>query len=296
MRQVAKKALPRNLINLFEEGLKAYFDELEALPNKLKEAMGYSLFSKGKRFRPLLVLLWGEAYGSEAKRLLPTACAIEYIHTYSLIHDDLPALDDDDLRRGRPTLHRVYGEALALLAGDALFAEAFSLISRKQAGSARQVNQVLKEISGAVGAGGMVGGQVVDILLQGKDFTQADLDYISLRKTALLIKVACRVGAILAGASEEELTLVGEYGECLGRAFQIVDDILDEVGETVVTGKSVGSDRGKSKATFPALLGVNESFKQAKFWVKKAKKSLEKIDIPTSSLADIADFVVERKF
>jgi geranylgeranyl diphosphate synthase type II len=293
---MAKRVFPQNLINLVEEGLKTYFDEFEELPIELKEAMGYSLFSGGKRFRPLLVLLWGEAFGSEPTGLLPAACAIEYIHTYSLIHDDLPALDDDDLRRGKPTLHCVYGEALALLAGDALFAEAFSLISRKQTGSAGQINQVLKEISEAVGASGMVGGQVVDILLQGRDFTQADLDYISLHKTALLIKVACRVGAILAGASEETLALVGEYGECLGRAFQIVDDILDEVGETAVMGKSRGSDRGKSKATFPALLGVDESFKQAKFWIKKAKKSLEKIDVPTGSLADIADFVVERKF
>ncbi len=296
MRQVAKKVLPQNLINLVEEGLKTYFNELDGLPNELKEAMGYSLFSGGKRFRPLLVLLWGEVFGAEPKRLLPTACAIEYIHTYSLIHDDLPALDDDDLRRGKPTLHRVYGEALALLAGDALFAEAFSLISRKQSGSARQINQVLREISEAVGASGMVGGQVVDILLQGKNFTQADLDYVSLHKTALLIKAACRVGAILAGASEDALALVGEYGECLGRAFQIVDDILDEVGETTVMGKSRGSDRGKNKATFPAFLGVNESFKQAKFWVRKAKKSLEKLDAPTNSLANIADFVVEREF
>lgn len=279
---------------IVEQALERFFPPETSHPDVLFKAMRYSLFSGGKRFRPVLTLLVAEALGQKAETVLPTACAIEYIHTYSLIHDDLPAIDNDDLRRGRPTCHKVFGEDIALMAGDALFAEAFKLVSDLQkASDSDNIIGVLSEIANAGGATGMVGGQVVDIISTGKEVDLETVQYIHSHKTGRLIRAAARCGAILSGASDEELTWVTEYGEHLGLAFQITDDILDVVGSVEELGKTPGADKLKDKATYPAVAGLDEARRAAERHIEQAKRAVGRLD-KTQALQDLADFVVER--
>lgn len=286
---------PEEKLLLVEDALSRFFPSADSHSQVVYQAMEYSLFPGGKRFRPVLLLQSAEVFGLPAERVLPAACAIEFVHTYSLIHDDLPAIDDDDLRRGKPTCHRVFGEDLAILAGDALFAEAFYLIAKHQSGQPEPLHRIMLDLATATGVRGMVGGQVVDIISTGKDVSPEVLDYIHQRKTGELIKVAAQVGPILAEVAEEQLAAVGEYAAHLGLAFQITDDILDVAGETETLGKQAGSDERQLKATFPRVFGLKKATSLAEKSVERACEALKRIDCEATALADLARFVIERK-
>lgn len=264
--------------------------------SRVCDAMRYSLLSGGKRFRPVLVLLGAELAELDQKVVLPTACAIEYIHTYSLIHDDLPAIDDDDMRRGKPSCHVAFGEDVAILAGDGLFAEAFRLIAEEQSPHRPDlVVRVIREIAGASGVCGMVGGQVVDVLSADGDVEPETLEFIHRHKTGKLITAAVTVGAILGDASAQTVAALADYGDKAGLAFQITDDILDLTGDSAVLGKPVGSDREQSKATFPGVYGLAEARRMARSAAQEAKFSLTGICGDTSKLVEMADFVWQRE-
>jgi geranylgeranyl diphosphate synthase type II len=286
---------PEDKRRLVEGALRRFFPDKKRYPEVIYKAMEHSLFSEAKRFRPILTLTAAEVFGLSAEKVLPTACAIEFVHTYSLIHDDLPAIDNDSLRRGRPTCHVLFGEDIAILAGDALFAEAFYLIAQKQEGKSSDVLRVLAEIAEASGVRGMVGGQVGDILSTGKTVDKDTLQFVHKYKTGKLIGASIRSGATLAGASSAELETATKYAEHLGLAFQITDDILDEVGSAEEMGKEPGSDRHKDKATYPKLFGLSESKKAAAAHIEEAKRTLEGIPRDTEGLRNLADFVGQRQ-
>lgn len=287
---------PKEKQKLVDEALHKYFPPPNRYSEIVYKAMHHSVFAGGKRFRPVITLLVAEAFGGDVKEVLPTACAIEFIHTYSLIHDDLPAIDNDELRRGKPTCHVLFGEDVAILAGDALFAEAFYLVaSTQRAKDSNQVVKVIQELAKASGVRGMVGGQVLDIFSAGKKVSLKTLDYIHTRKTGKLITAAARVGAIISDVSEEKLELITEYAYNLGLAFQIVDDILDIVGEDELLGKKTGSDERELKATFPSAFGISRAREYAKQYVEKAKMQLGKLDVNAQPLLEIAQFAYERK-
>ncbi|MCX8073799.1 MAG: polyprenyl synthetase family protein [Candidatus Binatia bacterium] len=268
-----------------------------SVPDRLVEAMRYSLLGGGKRVRPILSLAACEAVGGNSETVLPFACAIEMIHTYSLIHDDLPAMDNDELRRGRPTNHIVFGEALAILAGDALLTEAFRIMGEAALSAGvrqRRALQVLTEVAMAAGPRGLVGGQAADIAAQDR---QADLplvEYIHVRKTGELIRVSVRAGAILGGARPGQLRQLSRYAEFLGLAFQIADDILDEEGSLQVTGKIGGGDRRQHKATFPAVLGLPASKQRVRELLSQALEELDSFGDEAEPLRQIAQLIVAR--
>jgi geranylgeranyl diphosphate synthase type II len=267
-----------------------------AEPLSIHRAMRYSVLAPGKRLRPVLVIAGAEAVGGRAADVLDTACALELIHAYSLIHDDLPAMDDDDYRRGRLTSHKVFGEAIAILAGDALLTLAFRLIAVNAARVApATVGAVVAEVADAAGTDGMVGGQVVDIESEGKAIAPDMLDYIHLHKTAALIRAALRVGALLAGARAEQVEAISRAGEALGLAFQIVDDILDVEGNLAELGKSAGSDERKQKATYPSLYGLAKSKERARALIDETKHLLIPLGPSAEPIRAIADFVFERR-
>jgi geranylgeranyl diphosphate synthase type II len=267
-----------------------------AEPLSIHRAMRYSVLAPGKRLRPVLVIAGAEAVGGRAEDVLDTACALELIHAYSLIHDDLPAMDDDDYRRGRLTNHKVFGEAIAILAGDALLTLAFRLIAVNAARVApAAVGAVVAEVADAAGTDGMVGGQVVDIESEGKAIAPEMLDYIHLHKTAALIQAALRVGALLAAARPEQVEAISRAGQALGLAFQIVDDILDVEGNLAELGKSAGSDERKQKATYPALYGLATSKERARVLVEETKQLLTPLGPAADPIRAIADFVFERR-
>jgi geranylgeranyl diphosphate synthase type II len=281
-----------------DEALGRYLPDAGDHPKEIHEAVRYSVFAGGKRLRPILVLAAAEAAGGQVEHALPAAAAIELIHTYSLIHDDLPAMDDDDFRRGRPTCHKVYGEALAILAGDALLTQAFILLSGESpapgiAGPARL--RVINEIAQAAGSRGMVGGQVVDILQEDREVDLATLLYLHTHKTGSLIRVCLRVGGIISSAGSEQMEALTRYGDRIGLAFQIVDDILDLEGSLEALGKRAGSDLRKKKATFPGLLGLEESRQRARSLVREAKHALSVFGDRGEALGAIADYVVARR-
>jgi len=260
----------------------------EERPNIIHEAMRYSVFAGGKRFRPALVLASGKVFGADVEALLDLACGVELIHTYSLIHDDLPCMDDDDLRRGKPTLHKVYGEGIAVLAGDALYALAFEVIGRCLTAES------IAEIARATGTAGMIGGQAADILLEGKDITPQDLEYIHSHKTGSLITVCLTTGARLGDATAEEITTLRGFGERVGLAFQIVDDVLDETGSAETLGKKPGADKEREKNTYPKIHGLQSSIDQAVTLIEAAKNALVLPGRDTIILELLADFVVHR--
>jgi geranylgeranyl diphosphate synthase, type II len=268
-----------------------------AEPVTIHRAMRYSVLAPGKRLRPILVIAGAEAVAGRADTVLDTACALELIHAYSLIHDDLPAMDDDDYRRGRLTSHKVFGEAMAILAGDALLTLAFRLVATNAARvvPAALVGSVVAEIADAAGTDGMVGGQVVDIESEGKSITPDMLDYIHLRKTAALIRAALRVGALLAGARAEHVEAISRAGQALGLAFQIVDDILDVEGSLAELGKSAGSDERKQKATYPSLHGLHASKQRARELIEETKRLLTPLGSSADPIRALADFVFERR-
>lgn len=266
-------------------------------PPKVFEAMRYSLFAGGKRVRPILAIASAESLGAKTAGLLPIAGALELIHTYSLIHDDLPAMDDDDLRRGMPTCHKVYGEAIAILAGDGLLNRAFEVLSderRLKTVTPARVIAIIREISAASGAFGMVGGQVVDMESEGTDIDLPTLEYIHTHKTGALIRASVRTGAIYAKASEKRLKALTRYGERIGLAFQIADDILDIVGSREEIGKDVGSDLKKGKKTYPSFYGIDESRRRAKEVTDQALAALKDFDRKADPLRDLAKYIVTR--
>jgi len=279
-----------------DAALAEYFPLLPAHPHRLIEAVRYSLLSQGKRIRPILVLAACEAVGGHAERALPYACAVEMIHTYSLIHDDLPAMDDDALRRGQPTNHVVFGEGLAILAGDALLTEAFHVLAQSAAADPRprRALRAMREISEAAGARGMVGGQAADLAAAAAPADLATVEFIHVRKTGALLLAAVRAGALLGGARAPALKRLTRYGECLGLGFQIADDILDVDAPTSVTGKTEGRDGILHKATFPAVLGLPAARQRARELLDQALGALTSFDTRAEPLRDVARAVVGR--
>ena len=283
---------------LVEEGLKRFIPGEETLPVELHQAMHYSLFAGGKRLRPILTIAAAEAVGGRAEDVLPVACAFEYIHTYSLVHDDLPAMDDDDLRRGRPTCHKVFGQAIAILVGDALLTEAFALLTNPlHVGhlDPRLLQTVIHEIALAAGSQGMVGGQAVDIQSEGKTVELSLLTYIHTHKTGALMLCTLRAGAHLGGASAAALEAITRYGKAVGLAFQIADDILDIEGEEAMRGKKIGGDASRGKATYPALVGLDAAKREAQRLLAEAMDALASFNHQADPLRAIARFIVSRK-
>ena len=264
-------------------------------PESLREAMRYSLLAGGKRLRPILCLAAFELAGGEGDLALPTAVALEMIHTMSLIHDDLPAMDDDDLRRGRPTNHKVYGEAVAILAGDALLTRAFEMVALRSPGvPAERLLMVVGELSVVAGAPGLVGGQVVDLESEGQEVDLDTLEYIHLHKTGALLSACVITGAMIGGADEALITALRTYARGIGLAFQIIDDILDITASSEVLGKTAGKDVIADKTTYPKLLGLEESRKRADSLVKEAQDALTPWAERAKPLLALADFITSR--
>ncbi|MFB3925953.1 MAG: polyprenyl synthetase family protein [Syntrophales bacterium] len=283
---------------IVDEALDRYLPGESNFPQIIFKAVRYSLFAGGKRIRPILCMAAAEAVGGTLEGVLPVACALELIHTYSLIHDDLPSMDNDDYRRGKPTSHKVFGEAIAVLAGDALLTEAFYLMTKKESAvnvppSARL--EVIHDITKAAGFFGMVGGQVVDVSCQGKEVDLDTLHYIHSHKTGAMIFVSVKSGAVLSGASGRELQALSEYGRDIGLAFQIADDILDIEGNWELLGKETGVDESRGKITFPALIGLEKSRRRARDLVEKAVSAISFFDSKAEPLRRIAEFIIERR-
>ena len=284
---------------LIDEGIKGLLPQEKSYPESIHQAMHYSLLAGGKRLRPVLVIAGAEAVGGDRHSVLPFAVAAEMIHTYTLIHDDLPALDNDDLRRGKPTNHKVFGEAIAILAGDALLTQAFIVMTRAMGMETIPSDCILKathEMAGALGSTGMIGGQVVDLESEGKPITKENLEYIHIYKTGFLIRACIRCGGILSRATKRQLDSLSKFGAHIGLAFQIVDDILDIIGDQDKLGKDVGSDLTKDKATYPALYGLEESKRKAEKLVEQSIDCLEEFDDRADPLREIARFFVQRTF
>lgn len=259
--------------------------------------MKYSLMAGGKRIRPILCLASCEMFGGSESSAMPTAVALEMIHTMSLIHDDLPAMDDDDLRRGKPTNHVLYGEDVAILAGDALLSTSFEYVAANTKGvPAERIVEVLRRLGTSVGAYGLAGGQVMDLECENKEgVTLSDLEWIHMHKTAALLKVSVAAGAILAGASEEDVKNCELYAEKIGLAFQIADDILDVTATSEELGKTAGKDEDTNKTTYVKLLGLEQSKREAERIVAEAKQALSKYGAKAAPLLGIADYIVARK-
>jgi geranylgeranyl diphosphate synthase type II len=278
--------------------LDAYLPQSRGPAFRVVEAMHYSLFAGGQRLRPILCLAGAEAVGGDAIEAMPVACALEMIHTYSLIHDDLPAMDDDDLRRGQPTCHKKFDEATAILAGDGLLTEAFRIMADaapKFAGREVVLLEVLQLVAQAAGYHGMVGGQMLDLMAEGRKITQKELETVHRMKTGALLTAAVRSGALVGGGSRQEVTQLTSYGEKFGLAFQITDDILDVEGDAAEMGKAVGTDAKRQKATYPSLLGPE----QAKIWAKKivgsAVADLEPMGERAAPLQELARYLLVRR-
>lgn len=285
-------------ISLVDQTLDRYLPSESTMPPTVHKAMRYSIFAGGKRLRPILVMAAAEAVGGRDEDVLPTACALEMIHTYSLIHDDLPAMDNDDFRRGRPTNHKVFGEAMAILAGDGLLTTAFETLAQQASipiAAPELVVKVIGEIGLAAGTLGMIGGQVADMEAMNQPATGDLLNYIHSHKTGALCRAAVRSGAILAGANASQLTALTEYAENLGLAFQIIDDILDIVGDPHKIGKDVGSDQRNQKVTFPAIYGLEESKIMAEKTVSQALQALESFGSEADLLRDIVRYILARE-
>jgi len=283
---------------LVDKALQKYMPRPSGLASDVINAMNYSLFAGGKRVRPILCMAGAEAVGGSTDSVVPVACAIELIHTYSLIHDDLPVMDNDDLRRGKPTNHKVFGEAVALLAGDGLLTLAFNLMAGY--GAEKEVEKkallrVIDLIASAAGYKGMVGGQVVDITYEGKEPDPSVVEYIHRHKTAALIAASVTAGTILAGGNKDEEKSINRYGQQVGLAFQIADDILNIQGDRNIMGKGTGSDKEKGKMTYPSVFGTAESTKIQKELIKNAIESLKGFDNRAEPLRDLARYIINRK-
>jgi geranylgeranyl diphosphate synthase type II len=285
----------RELVN---RTLAAYLPKVRGPAFRVSEAMHYSLFAGGKRLRPILCLAAAEAVGGDPGEVLPVACALEMIHTYSLIHDDLPAMDDDDLRRGRPTCHKQFDEATAILAGDGLLTEAFHTMAaaaNRYEGRESVLLEVMGLVAAAAGPQGMVGGQMLDLLAEGRAVTLKELETIHRHKTGALLTAAVRAGALMAGGSRAEVTALTNFGEKFGLAFQITDDLLDIEGEAAEMGKAPGMDEKRRKATYPAVLGLEATREWAKSLVEGGIAALEPLQARAEPLRALARYLLVRR-
>ena len=289
------KELWKRRVKLIEADLVKELRRTKSLDENLSRAMEYSLMAGGKRLRPILLMAAADAINGNGEKFITVADALEMIHTYSLIHDDLPAMDDDDYRRGKLTNHKVFGEAMALLAGDALLTLAFEVTLRQENVPHEILLTVLKEISTAAGAAGMVGGQVIDLHSEGVQIDLATLKLMHMGKTGALFKAAIRSGAILAQASEEKLNCLTRYAENFGLAFQITDDILDVTGDEKILGKPTGSDEKNRKSTYVSLTSPDEAKRLAKVAVDEALNSLENFGSEADFLRELVQYLIARE-
>jgi geranylgeranyl diphosphate synthase type II len=286
-----------NRSNLVETALDKMLPGKEEYPSIVNQAMRYSVFAGGKRVRPVLAIMAAEALGFKAGRVMPAACALELVHTYSLIHDDLPCMDDDDFRRGKPTNHKVFGENMAVLCGDGLLTLAFELVAKNaelKGVIPGNVVRVVKIIAEGAGTRGMVGGQVVDIISENKRVGGPVLQYIHTHKTGALIRASILTGAVLCNADEKSLRALRVYGEHLGLIFQIVDDILNVVGDEKKLGKAVGSDKKRKKVTYPSLFGLKQSREEVELLCEKAKAAVKPFGKKAEALLALVDYLKER--
>jgi geranylgeranyl diphosphate synthase type II len=281
---------------LVEQALARAVPAASVRPATIHKAMRYSLLAGGKRLRPILTLAAAEACGAkDLQNILPAACAVELIHTYSLIHDDLPCMDDDDLRRGRPTSHKVFGEGVAVLAGDALLTRAFGLLAQVTPAKRYPLSLLLAETGDAAGSLQLIAGQVADLEAEGKKLTIREVRFIHERKTAAMIVLPLRLGAMIAGASPGQLKALTEFGQALGLAFQIQDDILDVTATSEQLGKSAGKDLKSLKATYPAVIGLEAARKEAKIQTQKALRSLEVLGSRGARLRELGESLLKRQ-
>ncbi|MEK6236554.1 MAG: polyprenyl synthetase family protein [Planctomycetales bacterium] len=286
--EFAESARPR-----IDDALRRFTPAGEGCPDQLSKAIAYALTSGGKRLRPLLVLMAADACGGQESSALPAACAVEMIHAYSLIHDDLPAMDDDDMRRGKPSCHKAFGEAMAILAGDALLTRAFEILA-SETRPPELAAECVTILAGAAGASGMVGGQVDDVFRQPSEDATQRLEYIHERKTGAMLSASLKLGGIVAGGNSQQLDALRNYGRRLGLAFQIVDDLLDVQGDENVVGKRLGKDSRDGKLTFPGLLGIEASRRKAQELIVQACDALAPLRSRSHCLEALAHFVLER--
>ena len=282
---------------LVERALDRYLPKAKAKPATLHRAMRYSLFAGGKRLRPILCLAAAEACGGKIRNALPLACALECIHTYSLVHDDLPSMDNDDFRRGRPTCHKIFGDGIAILAGDALLTIAFEIVSNAKPTSRYDTSSLLREIAVAAGSQKLIAGQVADLEAEGKNVQREQLQFIHENKTAAILKSSVRLGAMSANADARKLSAVTRFGERLGLAFQIIDDILDVTQTSEILGKSAGKDVASKKATYPAVIGLEKSRVEARRLTRQAHNVLSVFNSRDAEpLHSLANYLLEREY
>jgi len=281
---------------LVDRALHSHLPRPTVKPATIHQAMRYSVFAGGKRLRPVLALAAAEACGGKVERALPAACAVECIHTYSLIHDDLPCMDDDDLRRGRPTSHKVYGEGVAVLAGDALLTVAFEILAKAEPTPRYKTHALISELATASGSKWLIGGQVADLQGEGKKISGAELKYIHRCKTAALLTSSIRLGAMSANATPVRLDALTDFGQALGLAFQIIDDILDVTQTTEKLGKTAGKDAEATKATYPAVFGIERSRKEALRLTAAARSAIDPFGEKGDTLRALADYLLSRDY
>jgi geranylgeranyl diphosphate synthase type II len=279
-----------------DAALDAFLPKAKERPATIHAAMRYSVFAGGKRLRPVLCLAAAEACGGEISNALAPACAVELMHTYSLVHDDLPAMDDDDLRRGRPTCHKVYGEGIAVLCGDALLTESFIVLAKTLATKRYGAREFITELAETGGSRKLIGGQVMDLEGEGKNLTKRDLVRIHEAKTAALLTSSLRLGGMTANASPAKLEALTKFGHALGLAFQVIDDILDVTQSTEVLGKTAGKDEAVEKSTYPSILGLDASRKEAARLTKAAMDALTPFGKKGVRLREIAEYLLKREY
>jgi len=279
-----------------DAAMDGFLPKVDERPETIHEAMRYCVFAGGKRLRPSLCIGAAEACGGSRKNALPAACAVELMHTYSLVHDDLPCMDDDDLRRGRATCHKVYGEGMAVLCGDALLTEAFAVLAKSGGSERYQVGEMISELAAVGGSRKLIGGQVLDLEGEGKSLSIEELVRIHEAKTAALLVASLRLGAMSANANPMELEALTEYGYTLGLAFQVIDDILDVTQTTESLGKTAGKDEAVNKATYPSVIGLDESRDEAKKLTNQALEALEPFGERCLKLREIAEWMLIREY
>ena len=279
-----------------DRALDRFLPKASVPPATIHKAMRYSLFAGGKRLRPILCLAAAKACGGATSSALPQACAVECIHTYSLIHDDLPSMDNDDLRRGRPTCHKVFGDGIAILAGDALLTVAFEIVTHARAMSRYDLRDIFREITDAAGSRKLIAGQVADLEAEGRRITRAQLRSIHENKTAALLTTSVRLGAMAANANAKQLGAVTTFGRALGLAFQVIDDILDVTQTSAKLGKSAGKDIAAKKATYPAVIGLEKSRAEARRLTRRAHAALEVLGKDAQVLRALADHLLQREY
>ena len=279
-----------------DRALDRFLPKENTRPATIHRAMRYSLFAGGKRLRPILCLVAAEACGGKLDNALPLACAMECIHTYSLVHDDLPSMDNDDFRRGRPTCHKVFGDGIAVLAGDALLTVAFKIVSRARPTSRYDMSTLLREVAVAAGSQKLIAGQVADLEAEGKKTNRAQLQYIHENKTAAILTTTVRLGAMSANANAKQLSAITKFGRALGLAFQVIDDILDVTQTSEKLGKSAGKDIAARKATYPSVIGLEKSRVEARRLTRQAHTALSMFGTKAEVLHALANYLLEREY